>query len=100
MCGVRVTDTPLTPRACADFTGFTSQWIRDAINHGVDVEGVLVTLEAEVLLLNGRTNYRIYEQDFVTFLKAIGWKHLPRRTAALSPPLRAVPARSVKGARG
>lgn len=96
---MRVTDKPLTPRECADFTGFTSQWIRDAINHGVDVAGDTVKLEAEVLVLNGRTNYRVYEQDFVTFLKAIGWKHLPRRTATLSPPLRAVPTRQAKGAR-
>lgn len=94
---MRVTETPLTPRDCANFTGFTSQWIRDAINAGVDVAGVRVILAAERLVLNGRTNYRVYEQDFVTFLQAIGWKHLPRRSvASLSPPLRDVSRRSGK----
>jgi hypothetical protein len=75
---MRVIDKPLRPRDCADFLGFTSQWVRDAINTGVDVEGTRVQLVAEVVVLNGRANYRIYEHDFVTFLQAIGWKHLPR----------------------
>lgn len=95
---MRVTDTPLTPRQCADFTGFTPTWVRNAINDGFEVHGAIVKLEAEILILNGRTHYRIYEQDFITFLKAIGWKHLPRRSASLSPPLREVP-RQAKGAR-
>lgn len=80
---MRITDTPLTPRECADFTNFTPQWVRDAINRGFEVNGSIVKLEAEILVLNGRTNYRIYEQDFITFLKAIGWKHLPKRSVTL-----------------
>lgn len=78
---MRVIDKPLRPRDCADFLGFTSQWVRDAINTGVAVDGAVVKLVAEVVSLNGRANYRIYEHDFVVFLQAIGWKHLPRGAA-------------------
>lgn len=95
---MRITDTPYTPRECATFTNFTPRWVRNAIARGVEVNGAIVKLEAEILVLNGRTHHRIYEQDFITFLKAIGWKRLPRRSASLSPPLREVP-RQARSAR-
>jgi hypothetical protein len=61
--------------------GFCPEWIRAAITEGVTHRGELVKLEAEALHLNGRTVYRIQLDGFVTFLRAIGWKRLPRRCA-------------------
>jgi hypothetical protein len=72
--------SPLTARHCADFMGFTTEWIRRAISEGVMVRGRVVKLEAERLELDRRTHYRIHEDSFIAFLQAIGWKHLPRRT--------------------
>lgn len=76
---VRITDRPLTTSECADYMGFTSAWVRRAITDGVLVHDVIVRLEAESLLLNGRRSYRIHVDRFSAFLEAIGWKHLPRR---------------------
>ena len=70
---------PLTARECADYMGFTTEWIRRAISEGVTVRGEVVKLEAERLVLDRRTHYRIHEESFVTFLQAIVWKHLPTR---------------------
>ena len=74
----RVRPRPLTARECADYLGFTTDWIRRAITDGVPVDGGVVKLEAERLLLTRRTQYRIHEEKFTVFLQAIGWKHLPR----------------------
>ena len=68
---------PLTSRECADWMGFTPEWIRCAIHEGVTVRGKLVKLEAEALTLNGRRAYRVHQAAFVNFLIAIGCKHLP-----------------------
>jgi hypothetical protein len=75
--GSRVGDPPLTTRACADWMGLTSEWIRAAIVEGVTMRGVPVKLKAERLVLNGRTNYRIHLDDFRAFLQRIGWKRIP-----------------------
>jgi hypothetical protein len=62
--------------------GMGPEWIRAAILEGVPVQGRIVTLEAERLALNARSNtYRIYPDSFVVFLKAIGWKRLPHRVS-------------------
>jgi hypothetical protein len=65
----------------------TPAYIRAAINDGVIVRGVLVKLEAETLASNGRNLHRVHTDCFVTFLKAIGWKRLPRRRPATRCPL-------------
>lgn len=69
---------PLKVSDCATWMGFTQTWVRDAINQGVTTKaGARVKLEAETLSINGRNVHRIHVDAFVTFLKAIGWKHLP-----------------------
>lgn len=90
MTGVRVTEKPLTARECADYMGFTPAWIRRAITDGVLVHGATVQLEAETLVLNGRTTYRVHVDKFSDFLQAIGWKHLPHQASPRAP-LHAVP---------
>jgi hypothetical protein len=77
-----VHEPPLSPQDCASYTGYTSQWVRDAINIGVEIEGARVKLEAEVMTINRRTNYKIHPHKFSEFLQAIGWKHLPRLRSA------------------
>jgi len=69
---------PLTTRACADWLGFSTSWIRAAITEGVIVHGQVVTLEAETITLNGRRTHRIHPDHFRRFLIAIGWHRLPR----------------------
>jgi hypothetical protein len=61
--------------------GFTSAWVRSAINEGVEVSGTTVKLEAETLTINGRIVHRIHEDSFIAFLSAIGWKRLPHRVS-------------------
>jgi hypothetical protein len=69
---------PLTTRDCADYLGFSTQWIRRAIAEGVTLrDGQIVKLEAEALTLPGRTTYRIDSDQFAAFLVAIGRKHVP-----------------------
>jgi hypothetical protein len=43
---------------------------------------VRVKLEAEVMVINRRSNYKIHADKFTEFLQAIGWKHLPRLRSA------------------
>ena len=74
-------DPPLTTRDCADWMGLTTEFIRGAIDEGVSVHGHQVHLGAETVTLNRRRIHRIHLDDFVTFLQAIGWKRIPRRTA-------------------
>jgi hypothetical protein len=69
--------TPLTTRACADFMGFTPEWIRCAIDAGVTVDGRRVQLAAETLTIGSRRTHRIHVDQFVRFLDAIGWKRMP-----------------------
>jgi len=74
----RALDSPLTTRACADFMGYTSEWIRGAIDEGVVVRGTLVKLEAETIRHGARRRtYRIHADKFVEFLRALGWSRLP-----------------------
>jgi hypothetical protein len=70
-------DSPLTTRACADYLGFTAEWIRGAITDGVLVKGRLVTLDAETVDVGARHVYRVHPDQFRAFLQAIGWKRLP-----------------------
>jgi hypothetical protein len=82
--GSRASDPPLTTRACADWMGFTTEWVRAAIDEGVGVGGRVVRLEAETLRLNGRRSHRIHLDAFITFLQAIGWKRIPRHPRAIA----------------
>jgi hypothetical protein len=77
--GQRATDPPLTTRACADWMGFSPDWIRAAIDEGVTVRGHLVKLDAEILTMNGRRSHRVHLDAFIVFLTAIGWKRIPPR---------------------
>ena len=77
--GDRLSDPPLTTRECADWMGFSTDWVRAAIDEGVMIEGELVKLEAETLTINGRRVHRIHLDRFVAFLQAIHWKRIPRR---------------------
>jgi hypothetical protein len=68
---------PLTTRACADVLGVSPEWIRQAIDAGVEVaRGRRVRLPAEAIGGERRT-LRIHYAQFVTFLHAIGWRRLP-----------------------
>jgi hypothetical protein len=80
---------PLTVSDCAYYMGLSSEWIRTAIREGVTVHGRTVTLAAETIPHAHRTTYRIHEQQFLVFLQAIGWTHLPTHVGTPSP----VPAR-------
>lgn len=78
---------PYTARECADYLGFTTEWVRRAITEGVLVGGQLVKLEAEQIVVHNRMHYRVHEGHFITFLRAIGWKRLPRRSETTPAPL-------------
>lgn len=70
--------TPLTTRACADYLGFTPEWIRQAIDVGIVVgNGARVKLEAETLAIGSRRTYRIHADHWLAFLQALGWKRMP-----------------------
>jgi hypothetical protein len=77
MAGVSQSIAPWTTRACADFLGFTPEWIRVAIVEGVSVHGCVVKLEAEAFTVGRRRTYRVHVDRFVAFLETIGWKRLP-----------------------
>jgi hypothetical protein len=77
--GHRATDPPLTTRDCADWLGFSTDWVCAAIDDGHQVHGTLVKLQAETLLINGRRTHRIHLDQFIVFLIAIEWKRLPAR---------------------
>ena len=89
---MRVHETPLTVRDCADYMGYTPAFIRVAINAGVLHRGTLVKLEAEATEINGRRSYRVYLASFRRFLIAIGWKHLPAPYAGPDPPVHEAPS--------
>jgi excisionase family DNA binding protein len=63
-------DPPLTTRECADWMGVPTDFIRGAIEDG--------QLEAEDVVINGRRIIRIHLDCFIAYLRAIGWRHLPR----------------------
>jgi hypothetical protein len=70
--------TPLTTRACADYLGFTPEWVRQAIDVGIVVgDGRRVKLEAETVAIGSRRTYRIHGDHWIAFLQALGWKRLP-----------------------
>jgi len=81
--GSRPDDPPLTTRDCADYLGFSPEWVRHAIEEGHRVAGQpgVVRLQAERLVVNDRRTYRIHLDQFVTFLEAIGWERIPRHAA-------------------
>lgn len=64
--------SPLSTRECAEFMGVTTDYIVAAIKDGA--------LRAEAFRPEGvrKTLYRIQEADFVAWLKAGGWKRLPK----------------------
>ena len=76
--GSRANDPPLTTRDCADWTGMTTDWVRAAIDEGVPIGGRTVRLEAESLDVGRRRIHRIHLDHFITFLRAIGWKRIPK----------------------
>jgi hypothetical protein len=70
----------LTARDCADWMGCSTEWIRRAINTGVTAADgtTMVKLAAQTVSGTGRRRtYRIYRDDFIIFLTAIGWSRLP-----------------------
>lgn len=78
------TTKPYTVSECATFMGASSEYIRLAISDGVPLDHAIVKLVADKLPGPGRP-YRIYEPDFLDFLRAIGWKHLPTSTPLAAP---------------
>lgn len=74
--GARQTDPPLTTRDCADWMGLSTEFIRGAIDDGA--------LEAEDVTINGKRVLRIHLDRFVAYLRAIGWKRLPKRPGAVA----------------
>jgi hypothetical protein len=76
----------LTTRDIADWTEFSTEWVRRAINAGVTApDGRTVKLEAETVSRTGRRRiYRVYRGAFIDFLTAIGWTRIPgQRTAGM-----------------
>ena len=84
----RFGDEVLTARDCADWMGYSTEWIRRAIKTGVTApDGTVVKLEAETVSLTGRRRvHRIYRDDFITFLIAIGWTRIPGEHATVVSP--------------
>jgi len=75
--GRRAGDPPLTTRHVADWMGRSTTWVRGAIDDGVWIPGGLLRLKAETIVLNGRRTHRIHLDEFIEFLRAIGWKRIP-----------------------
>lgn len=76
--GSRATDPPLTTRHVADWMGRSTSWVRGAIDEGVWVPGGLVRLKAETMVIGRRRTHRVHLDDFIDFLRHIGWKRIPR----------------------
>jgi hypothetical protein len=69
--GRRASDPPLTTRDCADWIGTGTDYVVGAINAG--------ELKAERFARPGkRAQYRIHLDDFIAFLKSIGFQRIPR----------------------
>jgi hypothetical protein len=77
----------LTTRDCAEWMGYTTQFIRNAITRGVTAaDGTTVKLEAETTARTARRkSYRVYRDNFTGFLIAIGWSHIPGQHAPVHP---------------
>jgi hypothetical protein len=73
----------LTTRDCADWMGYSTQWVRQAITRGVTAaDGRTLKLAADAMSLTARRpTFRVYRDDFITFLTAIGWKRIPGQHA-------------------
>jgi hypothetical protein len=75
-------DVPLTVRDCADWMGYSTEWVRRAIHRGVTApDGSTVKLAAVSLRGRVRRSHRIHLDDFVAFLLAIGSSKIPRQHA-------------------
>lgn len=63
---------PLSTRECAEFLGVSRTFILEAIRSG--------ELRAEAIRRTGKAKalYRVHEDDFVAWLKKIGWSRLPK----------------------
>lgn len=61
---------PLTTRECAEFMGVSTTYIVEAIKDG--------KLQAERIPSGRRTLYRIHEDDFIVYLRALHWSRLPK----------------------
>jgi hypothetical protein len=72
-------NAPWSTGDCADYLGFTREWVRVAIDEGVLVDGRRVRLAAETVTTGSRRIYRIHLDQFCEFLSAIGWQRLPAR---------------------
>jgi hypothetical protein len=78
----------LTARDCADWMGCSTEWIRRAINTGVTAADGAVTVKLVAATVSGtgrRKFYRVYRDDFIAFLTAIGWSKLPGQHATVHP---------------
>lgn len=71
MIAMTLDDPHLTTRQCAEYSGYTTQYFRNAISKGL--------LQAEYARSKGarRGAHRIRYSDFVAFLKSIGFKRIP-----------------------
>lgn len=67
--------SPLSTRECAELLGVSRFFILEAIKAG--------ELRAEAIRRKpgARPLYRVHEDDFVAWLKAIGWSRVPARFA-------------------
>lgn len=68
--------SPLSPSECAELIGVTRFFIYDAIHAG--------ELPAETIRRTptSRPFYRIHEDDFLAWLRRIGWSRIPERRSA------------------
>lgn len=66
----RKAQPPLSTRECAEFMGVSTDYIVRAIKAG--------DLRAEALPSGKRTLYRVHEDDFITWLRALRWSRLPK----------------------
>jgi hypothetical protein len=76
--GSRAGDPPLTTRDCADWMGMSATWVRSAIDDGVWTARGRVRLGAETIVVNRRKLHRVHLDSFIEFLRAIGWRRVPR----------------------
>jgi hypothetical protein len=76
----------LTTRDCADWVGYSTEWIRRAINAGVTApSGRTVKLEAATVRSGRRRCYRVYREAFVDFLITIAWTKIPGQRVTVHP---------------
>jgi excisionase family DNA binding protein len=68
----RKTPPPLSTRECAEFMGVSTDYIVKAIKAG--------ELRAECARRPGARNvlYRVHEDEFIAWLRALGWSRLPK----------------------